>query len=233
MGAAGDMGLLVEFGPSYEPEVSNAVLAFDAALAAVRPKAVLETVPSFRSLLVRFDPLVLSFAEMEACLEALIAERDWYRAPPPESSRLWRLPAIYGGANGPDLGEVADMMGLREDQVIDGHVSRPLRVAMLGFSPGLPYLGQLPEIWDIPRRTTLNPRVPAGAVLVAVRQTVLPSTPIPTGWRQIGRTPFRSFDPRAEIPFLLMPGDEVQFEPVTAADFDRFDPMNCLVGGVE
>ena len=220
---AGEGGILVEFGARYAPEINAAVLAFDRALARVAPDGLRETVPSFRSLLVLFDPLALELAPLRDLLQELLESRDWYRAPLPEGRRDWVLPVAFGGADGPDLGEVADLTGLREDQVIDDFASRRLSVAMLGFAPGLAYLGQLPEAWDFPRRDSINPLVPAGAVLVAVRQVVLPSTDIPTGWRQIGRTPFRSFDPRAERPFLLAPGDSVRFEPADAASLARFD----------
>lgn len=220
---AGDMGLLVEFGTIYAPPINNAVLAFDAALSADLPAGVIETVPSFRSLLVRFDPLELDYDVLFGQLTRLLDSQDWYRAPAPANRRHWVLPVVYGESFGPDLAETADLMGLREDQVIDSHANTPLTVAMLGFSPGLAYLGQLPEIWDFPRRTTINPKVPAGAILVAVRQTVLPSTDIPTGWRQIGQTPFRGFNLNAKVPFLLSPGDEVCFEQVSVAKFTAFN----------
>jgi inhibitor of KinA len=226
--AAGDMGILVEFGSIYDPAINNAVLGFDAAFSEKLPAGVIETVPSFRSLLVRFDPLELAFESLESQLQDLLAERDWYSAEPPKNRRQWVLPVCYGGARGPDLAEVADLMKLREDQVVDSHVNAVLNVAMLGFSPGLAYLGQLPEIWDFPRRTTINPKVPAGGVLAAVRQIVLPATDIPTGWRQIGQTPFRSFDASSSTPFLLSPGDEVRFESVNQAQFSAFDMDECL-----
>jgi len=225
---AGDMGVLVEFGARYDPAISNAVLAFDAALTEDALSGVIETVPSFRSLLVRFDPIALPYERLMDHLNQMLARHDWYAAPPPPNRRHWVLPAVYGGAVGPDLAEVASLMSQREDQVIDSHAAQTLRVAMLGFSPGLAYLGQLPEIWDFPRRTVITPKVAAGSVLVAVRQTVLPATEIPTGWWQIGQTPFHSFDPGAAQPFLLAPGDEVRFEPCNQAAFERFDRARFL-----
>jgi len=220
---AGDMGILVEFGAIYDPVINAAVLAFDAAFDEDKPAGVLETVPSFRSFLIRFDPFELPYARLEQHLTQLLARENWYRAPPPQNRKEWVLPVVYGGSRGPDLGEVADMMGRREDQVIAEHCAGPLNVAMLGFSPGLAYLGQLPPAWGLPRRSEITPQVPAGAVLVAVRQTVLPSTAIPTGWRQIGQTPFRAFDPAAKVPFLVAPGDRIRFEPVTEAAYAAFD----------
>ncbi|MCB1368701.1 MAG: allophanate hydrolase subunit 1 [Rhodobacteraceae bacterium] len=227
---SGDMGILIEFGAIYDPVINNAVTAFDAALNADLPLGVIETVPSFRSVLVRFDPGVLAFERLHGLLADLAASRDWYRAPPAASRRVWNLPVVYGGEHGPDLAEVGDLMGLGADAVAEAHAGAVLRVAMLGFSPGLAYLGQLPEAWDFPRRTTIAPRVPAGAILVAVRQTVLPGTDIPTGWHWIGQTPFRSFDVNAAQPFRLTPGDEVRFHAIDAAGFARFDNAAFLKG---
>lgn len=221
---AGDMAILVEFGQTYDPVVNHAVLGFDAALVGNLPAGVIETVPSFRSVLVRFDPLELAYERLHEFLQQRLEATAWYSAVPPETGKNWVLPVVYGGDEGPHLAEVADLCGLREDQVADQHAARELTVAMLGFAPGLAYLGQLPEIWQIARRAEITPTVPAGAVLVAVRQTVLPATPIPTGWHQIGRTPFRGFDPAAARPFLLSPGDRVRFEPTDAATAAGFEP---------
>ena len=110
---AGDMGILVEFGDAYAPAVSNAVLAFDAAIRQMTLAGVIETVPTFRSVLVRFDPLELPFDRLEARLGAMLAERDWYLAPPPQGRREWVLPAVYGGASGPDLAEVGQKLKVR------------------------------------------------------------------------------------------------------------------------
>lgn len=220
---AGDMGILVEFGEVYHPVINNAVMAFDAELSHNAPKGLIETVPTFRSILIRFDPFEVAFETLREMLKTLLQKADWYAAPAPENRKEWVLPVVYGGARGPDLAEVADLMGMREDQVSDSHTAQPLTVAMLGFSPGLAYLGELPEIWQFPRRTEINPKVLAGAILVSVRQTVLPATDIPTGWRQIGQTPFRSFSANAPKPFLMAPGDQVRFEPVSEAVYAAYD----------
>lgn len=230
MRVAGDMGLLIEFGDRYDPAISNAVLAFDARFGEAPPDGVIETVPTFRSFLVRFDPAVLAFERLAEVLQGLLEECNWYEVPRYAGGRDWVLPCVYGADRGPDLAEVADLMQLREDQVIDSHASAELTVIMLGFAPGLAYLAELPENWQFPRRTAITPEVPAGAVLAAIRQTVLPATPIPTGWWQIGQTPFRSLDVTAKSPFLLSPGDRVRFQPVDEAAFAVFDMAEFLAG---
>lgn len=221
---AGEMGLLVTFGSVYDPVINRAVMAFDAAARAALPEGVIETVPTIASVLIRYDPLVLAPGRLRAECEALLAARDWYDAPAPAGRRFWRIPAVYGGADGPDLAEAADLAGLREDQLPEAHAMARLAVLMLGFAPGCAYLGGLDARWDIPRRRAVTPAVPPGSVLVAIRQTVLPSTEIPTGWRRIATTPFRNLDTGAATPFRLAPGDEVAFEPVSAAEAARFDP---------
>jgi len=222
--AVGEAALLVTFGDRWDPRVNRAALAFDAALARRNLAGVTETVPTIASVLVRFDPLVRAPHVLRQDLAEMLAARDWYDAPPPPGRRRLTLPAVYGGDAGPDLAEVADLLGLREDQVGDAHAEGPLTVAMLGFAPGCAYLAGLGATWDLPRRKTLRPSVPAGAILVAVRQTVLPANPMPTGWRWIGRTPARTFSPEASEPFLLRPGDEVSFAPVTEAEAARLGP---------
>lgn len=218
---AGDSGIIVEFGDRLSESISNAVLAFDARLRACNLPAVIETAPAIRSVFVRFDPLITSPAALRDKLSELLAERNWLEAPPPDNRRLWRLPARYGGDAGRELAEVADLAGMSEDHTIQDHAETRQRVLMLGFAPGFAYLGGLSKAWAIPRLPYVKPEVPPGSISVAVRQTTFSATTIPTGWRTIARTPFLSFDLRKDPAFLLEPGDEITFEPISAIDFDR------------
>ena len=217
---AGDQGLIVEFGDALDERINNAVIAFDARLKAAAPPGVIETAPTIRSVLVRFDPLETPFATMRARLTELLEERDWLKAEPPPG-RLWRIPARYGGEEGPDLAATAGLLGVSETEAVEAHAACRQRVFMLGFSPGFAYMGRLPERWALPRLEQVKPRVPTGSISVAVRQTVLCATPIPTGWRTIARTPFLSFDLTREPPFLLEAGDRIEFEPVSGAVYTR------------
>lgn len=219
--AAGDSALLVEFGDRLDPGINDAVIAFDARLRAAAIEGVSETAPTIRSVLVRFDPLTLAPDRLHALLGALLEERDWFHASPPEGRSLWRIPACYGGQHGPDLDEIADLVGCSPAQAIERHAGQRQRVFMLGFAPGVAYLGLLPENWNVPRLQEVRPEMPSGSVLVAVRQTVLFAAAMPTGWRAIARTPFHSFEPSREPPVLLAPGDEVCFEAIEARDYDR------------
>jgi len=219
--AAGDAAVLVEFGDRLDPAINNAALAYDSRLRDLALAGILETAPTIRSVLVRFDPLALPPARLREQLAELASERNWFAAPPPPGRSLWRIPACYGGGHGPDLDEVAKLMDCSTDEAVARHAATRQRVFMLGFAPGVAYLGLLPEAWALPRLREIRPEVAAGSVLVAVRQTVLFAAAMPTGWRTIARTPWRSFDADREPPVMLSPGDEVTFSPVSADEFAR------------
>lgn len=218
---AGETALIIEFGNSLDGAVNNAVHAFDSRLGHAGIEGVLETAPTIRSVLVRFDPLVIAPDVLRARLTELVAERDWFQAAPPVNRGLWRLPTLYGDDAGSDLDETATTLGLSVSEAIEAHARVRQRVYMLGFAPGFAYIGPLPDAWNLPRLTWIKPHVPAGSICVAVRQTALSATAIPTGWRWIATTPFRSFDPRRADAFLLEPGDEIQFEPIGRAMYHR------------
>lgn len=218
---AGEAGLLVEFGETLDDRVNDAAHAFDRRLREEPFAGLIETAPTIRSVLVRFDPLVIAPDAVRNRLSDLYNERDWLAAGPPHNRSLWRVPVLYGGAQGPDLDSVADSLALDPDAAIQAHAAVRQRVYMLGFAPGFAYLGRLPDVWNLPRLTTIKPEVPPGSLCIAVRQTALCATAIPTGWHWIGQTPFRSFAIDRDPPFLIEPGDEVVFEPVDAALYAR------------
>jgi KipI family sensor histidine kinase inhibitor len=218
----GEEVLIVEFAPALTEAANRAALAFRAAVEAESWPGVVETAVTLKSALVRFDPDSLAHAELEERLRDLLASRDWRAAGLPAGRTLWRIPAAFGGEHGPQLAEVADLAGASEAALVEELAARPLRVLTIGFAPGQPYLGRLPERWDVPRRTTLTPQVPRGAVVAAIRQIVLFTVATQTGWRQIGLSAFEGFRPTAERPFPLSVGDEVAFEPVTAAELSRW-----------
>lgn len=207
---AGDSGWTVEFGEAIDPAVNERVLAFAAALEARPPDGVVEVVPTFCSATVYFDPLVADAERLAGRLRALAA------APPAASgraSRLLEVPVRYGGEDGPDLEAVAREARLPAERVIALHASVEYRVYMLGFTPGFPYLGKVPEAIALPRLATPRARVPAGSVGIAGSQTGIYPMESPGGWRLIGRTPLRLYDPTRDRPFLLAPGDRVRFVP--------------------
>ena len=208
-------GFLVSFGDRLSEPANRAALAFRAALDRESWRGVEESSTSLASAYLRFDLSGTNHAEIEAHLTTLLDDRDWYAADLPEGRRLWTIPTVYSTDLAPQLEEAASAAGQTVDQAIATLSTTRVRVQTIGFAPGQPYLGELPEAWDIPRQTKLTDNVPAGALVVAIRQLVLFSVTTPTGWRHIGQTAFRLFRPEAEQPFSLRPGDEVQFPQTT------------------
>lgn len=218
IGAMGVTGVLVSFSDRLSDPANRAALAFHARVAEVDLPGVLEIAVTLASVYLRIDPTRTDAARLSAVLERLLAERDWARAELPGGRKRWIVPTAFGGDEGPQLGEAAALAGLSEEAAVNAVTSQPLRVLALGFAPGQPYLGILPPVWDIPRQTDLTPRVPIGAVVVAVRQIVLFGTSAPTGWRQMGWCGFECYKAGREAPIALRPGDEVRFREAPAAE---------------
>jgi len=213
----GDSALLVEFGEGIDPAVNAQVMALDTRLARTSVPGLIETAPSFRSLMVVFDPLETDPARVAAAIrDSLGADGEAEAA-----GRRWRLPTCYEGDLAPDLSEVAARAGLSPDAVVARHTDMEHSVYMIGFLPGCPYLGDLPSEIDFPRRSDPRLRVPAGAVAIAVGLTVIYPVECPGGWHILGRTPVALFDPKSDPPALLAPGDRVRFAPVGRAEHDR------------
>ncbi len=148
-------------------------------------------------------------------LDAIERLQRWWEeseALEPES-RYIEIPVVYGTAAGPDLGEVARHAGLSEKQVVELHSSIDYVVWFLGFQPGFPYLGGLPEQLATPRRDEPRLQVPAGSVGIGGAQTGIYPLATPGGWQLIGHTPLPLFDPHRDEPVLLRPGDTVRFIP--------------------
>lgn len=230
----GTDGLLVTFADRMSEEANRAALAFRSAIAALDMPGIVETATSLASAYLRFDPVETDRDTLSGGLRALMAGRDWYGASLPEGRRLWRVPTVYGTGLAPQLDEAAAAAGLTRDAAIDRLAAARVRVLTIGFAPGQPYLGPLGPEFDLPRLDKLTPMVPAGALVLAISQLVLFSNPSPTGWRHVGQTGFRCFDPGRARPFALSPGDEMQFEPVSGAELERLarDDPGGLGGAV-
>jgi KipI family sensor histidine kinase inhibitor len=168
-------------------------------------------VPGYASLLVTFDPETSSEEAARALL--LAALHQTAGRPSPAASPPIDITVRYGGADGPDLADVAAQTGLSEADVVVAHAGTVYRVFLVGFMPGFPYLGILSEKLALPRRATPRLRVPAGSVAIAGRQTGIYPTATPGGWHLIGRTDAPIWDPRRDPPALLAPGDRVRFVP--------------------
>ncbi|MBC6437451.1 MAG: carboxyltransferase domain-containing protein [Rhodobacteraceae bacterium] len=213
--------LLVSFANRFTEAPNRAALAFRAELECLNWAEVAETAPTLVSVVVRLVAGAQSSADVSDRLRALLQSRDWYDAPLPDGRRHWRIPTVFGGSLAPGLDSAAQAAGVDTATAITEWSQVRVRVLTIGFAPGQPYLGVLPPRWDIPRQTSLTPRVPQGALVQAVRQFVLFSRPSPTGWRHVGQTAFRSFRPGATVAFPLRPGDEISFVPTDRDHIER------------
>lgn len=216
--AGGDTALVVEFGETVDREINARVLALADRIEAAAIAGVVEMVPTFRSLMIHYDPVVLPHRELRAHVERLVVGLEAADLP----GRDWVLPACYVGDDlAPDLAHVARATGLDVDEVVSLHASTTYRVYCLGFLPGYPYMGDTPASLTLPRRETPRVRVPMGSVCIAVGLTGVYSLDSPGGWHLLARTPVRLFDTRRPDAVLLEPGDRVRFQPVSREAYDE------------
>ncbi len=215
---AGEQGLVVEFGTSIDPGINHRVHRAGARIIAARIPGIIEIVPTYRSVLVYFDPLTIGRRQLGERIRTLIGDGGAEEAAA-KTGRVIEIPVGYGGELGPDLDFVARHAGLAPDEVIAIHTSVPYLVYMIGFTPGFPYLGGMSERIATPRLEKPRTAIPAGSVGIAGGQTGIYPVASPGGWRIIGRTPVKLFDPAAADPFLFAAGDHLQFKAVTAEEY--------------
>jgi inhibitor of KinA len=216
---AGDTALLVEFGDRVDRTLSALVLALDERLTAAKLPGVVETVPTLRSLTIYYDPRVTSHTELRARIRPMISGLE----ASPSQGRSWTIPVCYESALAPDIEHVAERTGLAAKAIAELHASVCYRVYMLGFLPGQPYMGDLPERLQLPRRESPRTAVPPRSVAIATTMTSIYPLESPGGWHLIGRTPARLFDLPREQPVLLAPADEVRFRPIPLAEFQALE----------
>jgi KipI family sensor histidine kinase inhibitor len=217
---SGDAAITVEFSRTIDAEANRRVLALDQALAREAIAGVSEAVPTYRSLLVHYDPLRIGFDALGERLTALAR----LPVPPTSNARRWRIPVVYGGEHGVDLEDVAKTLGTTTDGIVARHVAGDYRVAMIGFSPGWSYLSGLDASLQMSRRQ--NPRLvtPAGTISIGGIQAGIQCLAGPSGWHLLGRTAVRTYQLHRDPTFLLEPGDAVTFcrvDAQTFADQDR------------
>ncbi|WP_028094851.1 5-oxoprolinase subunit B family protein [Pseudodonghicola xiamenensis] len=210
---AGVDGFLVRFSLTPDPVAMTAARRFAARLEAGAPEGLSEIAAALVSVLVRFDATLADRSELKTRLETMARETVQGPLELPEPARRWTIPVAFGAEQGPQLAEVAAALGISEEAAVRQICEADLRVLTIGFAPGQPYIGLMPEAWNLPRMAQLNPSVPAGALVVAVRQFVLFGAASATGWQQVGRAAFRTFVPEREPPMPLLGGDAIRFAP--------------------
>ena len=209
-----DVGLLVEFGDSADPAIHGRVMAFDAAVQSAQLPGVLETVPSYATLMIHYDPVATDCAILQAAVAPLAAAARAANATPAEHL----IPVCYEGDNAPDLADVAERLGMSAEAVIAAHLAGEYRVYMYGFAPGYAYLGGVPAVLDVPRKAVPVRSRPVGSVMIAGGQCIVTTLSMPTGWWVIGRSPAAILRPELLRPFLFEPGDRIRFTRVARFD---------------
>lgn len=214
----GDRAIFVEFGDAIEPQLNHRVRHLMLAVQRAEIPGIIETVPTYRSLLVYFEPLTISPKKLRGTLYSLVQERKESELPKP---RIIEIPAVYGGEYGPDLEFVAEYNHLSVSEVIRIHTGNSYLIYMIGFMPGFSYLGGMSPKIATPRLDTPRARIPAGSVGIAGSQTGIYPAESPGGWRLIGRTPLKLFDPNREPPALFRAGDYLIFTSVSPEEYSN------------
>jgi len=215
----GDRGLLLEFGDEISREINEKVRRMALAIHAEAIEGIIETIPTYRSLLIIYNPVILPMEDLKERLKRM--EKGLQQTPLPEP-KLTRIPVVYGGNYGPDLEEVAKYLHVSPEEVVQLHCSKPYLIYMIGFMPGYPYMGELPQALVTPRLKTPRLLVPKGSVAIAQRQTGIYSMESPGGWQILGRTPVELFHPEKDPPALLQMGDFVQFHQISEKEFKEW-----------
>jgi KipI family sensor histidine kinase inhibitor len=223
---AGDLAVSVELADEISREANARVLTLERLLTEQAIPGIVDTVPTFRSLLVHYDPLRLPWDALASRIRALAA--GLAGAAPP-AGRQVELPCAYGGEQGPDLAEVARRLGLTPDRVVELHAGADYFVYFIGFTPGLPYMTGMPERLSIPRLDRPRTKTPPGSVGIGGTQCSIYSVESPGGFWVLGRTPLRLYDPGEADPILLRAGDHVRFRPIDPAEYA--DIADAVAGG--
>ena len=212
---SGDSAITVEFSRKIDDEANRRVLALDRLMAKEPIAGVSETIPTYRSLLVHYNPAQINFA----ALGEKLVELALRPVPASDKARLWRIPVAYGGEYGVDLEDVAKALKTTPDDIVARHIAGEYRVAMLGFTPGWSYLSGLHESLHMSRRKDPRLLTPAGTISIGGVQAGVQCIAGPSGWHLLGCTPVRTYQLHREPTFLLEPGDRVKFYQIDAKTY--------------
>ena len=217
---SGDSAVCVEFGNEISPEINRKIRAFKIALEKEQIEGIVETVPTYRSLLVVYEPETVSFGELTKRFGEVMKHIGSVQIPPPT---VVEIPVLYGGEMGPDLEFVAEHNHMTPDEVIRLHTSEEYLIYMLGFIAGFPYLGGMNKKIATPRLKSPRVKIEGGSVGIAGEQTGIYPVASPGGWQLIGRTPVKLYDADREKPVLLEAGQYIKFRPVTEEEYKEIE----------
>ena len=212
----GDSALNIEFGNEISEEINKKIRVAAALIENREISGISEVVPTYRSLMIHYDPLIIEYEELISILkwiEENIKNVELY------SPEIIEIPVLYGGQYGPDIENVAMHNKLTVEEVIKIHTSAEYLIYMLGFTPGFPYLGGMDKRIATPRLHSPRTKIPAGSVGIAGEQTGIYPVQSPGGWQLIGSTPIELFNPDSENPILLKSGNHIVFKSIDEEEY--------------
>ncbi|MDD7352608.1 MAG: 5-oxoprolinase subunit PxpB [Peptoniphilaceae bacterium] len=215
---AGDSAIVMEFGNTIEKEINAKISAVVENLKEKKIDGILDILPTYRSILINYDPVKISYSEMVEILKGLNKSNKDNKS---DEVRLIEIPTLYGKEYGPDIEFVAENANLSVDEVIKIHSGRDYLVYMMGFMPGFTYLGGLDERIATPRLKSPRLKIEPGSVGIAANQTGMYPLESPGGWQLIGRTPLKLYDDTKEPPVFIQAGDYIRYIPITKEEYDK------------
>ena len=215
---SGDCSVCVEFGNAISPEINKKIRAFKIAVEKSGIEGIVETVPTYRSLLVYYKPELIGFQALTEKFESLMDSLSNIQIPPPT---VIEIPVLYGGEMGPDLENVAAHNHKTVEEVVGIHTSEEYLIYMLGFIAGFPYLGGMSKEIATPRLQSPRVKIDGGSVGIAGEQTGVYPVDSPGGWQLIGRTPLKLYDAEREKPVLLEAGQYIKFRSISQKEYDE------------
>lgn len=219
---AGDSALLIEFGKEINPETNRKIAAIVQLMREQHIEGIVDVIPAFCSLLINYDPRVLSYEELKERMENLLKMETKTET---TRKRIFEIPVCYGGEYGPDIDNIAEHAGLSVNEVIKIHSSKDYLIYMLGFLPGFTYLGGLDERIHTPRLASPRLTIRAGSVGIGGSQTGIYPLDSPGVWQLMGLTPVRTYDPERQTPILVEAGDYIRFIPIDEEEFLRIQKL--------
>ena len=218
----GDSSVLIVFGDRISPETNQRITSTVQLIREQRIEGIVDMIPAFVSLLINYNPLVISYDALKKRLEKILQVETKASE---TVKRVFEIPVCYGGEYGPDLKNIADHAGLSEEEVISIHTSCDYLIYMLGFLPGFCYLGGLDERIHTPRLDTPRLKIPAGSVGIGGSQTGIYPMDSPGGWQLMGKTPVKTYDPQRETPILVQAGEYIRFVRIDEDEFRRISDL--------